>query len=157
MNSSTSAKLRSAWMPPAVAQAPIVTRDFEARRTSLDPLGVVRRGDRALDEREVVGTADGRARGLEEVGDLDRAGDASSSSSQSSRLSWQPSQEANFQTASLGCRGCRAAAITVSRTASNGRSGRSAKTGPSLQTKIGPNWQCPQRPTAHFMLRSSET
>src|SRR5690554_3858989 len=29
---------------------------------------------------------------------------ASSSSSQSSRLSWQPSQEANFQTASLGLR-----------------------------------------------------
>src|SRR5512142_2626408 len=29
---------------------------------------------------------------------------ASSSSSQSSRLSWQPSQDANFQTASLGLR-----------------------------------------------------
>ena len=30
---------------------------------------------------------------------------ASSSSSQSSSESWQPSQEANFQTASLGLRG----------------------------------------------------
>ncbi len=30
------------------------------------------------------------------------------------------------------------------------------KTGPSLQTKAGPNWQWPQTPTAHFMLRSME-
>ena len=29
-------------------------------------------------------------------------------------------------------------------------------TGPSLQTKVGPNWQCPQKPTAHFMFRSME-
>ena len=28
------------------------------------------------------------------------------------------------------------------------------KTGPSLQTKSGPNWQWPHRPMAHFMLRS---
>ena len=42
-NSSTSAKLRSAWMPPAVAQAPIVTSRRDACRTSLDPLGVVGR------------------------------------------------------------------------------------------------------------------
>ena len=34
VNSSTSLKLRSAWMPPAVAQAPMVTRKREARRTS---------------------------------------------------------------------------------------------------------------------------
>ena len=30
------------------------------------------------------------------------------------------------------------------------------KTGPSLQTKAGPNWQWPQTPTAHFMLRSMD-
>ena len=55
MNSSTSAKLRSAWIPPAVAQAPIVTSRRGVRADLADPLGVVRRGDRALDEREVVG------------------------------------------------------------------------------------------------------
>ena len=33
MNSSTSAKLRSAWMPPAVAQAPIVTSRRDMLRT----------------------------------------------------------------------------------------------------------------------------
>src|SRR6516162_8369585 len=32
-NSWTSAKFRRAWMPPAVAQAPIVTRRRERRRT----------------------------------------------------------------------------------------------------------------------------
>ncbi len=32
--SATSAKLRSAWMPPLVAQAPIVTKRREALRTS---------------------------------------------------------------------------------------------------------------------------
>ena len=52
--SSTSAKLRSAWMPPAVAQAPIVTSRCESRRICADPLGVVRGRHRALDEREVV-------------------------------------------------------------------------------------------------------
>ena len=29
-------------------------------------------------------------------------------------------------------------------------------TGPSLQMKHGPNWQWPQKPTAHFMFRSIE-
>ena len=28
-------------MPPAVAHAPIVTRNLDAARTSLDPLGVI--------------------------------------------------------------------------------------------------------------------
>ena len=34
MKSSTSWKLRSAWIPPAVAHAPIVTSRFETRRIS---------------------------------------------------------------------------------------------------------------------------
>src|ERR1700693_3225386 len=33
VNSRTSLKLRSAWMPPAVAQAPMVTRARDCRRT----------------------------------------------------------------------------------------------------------------------------
>ena len=41
----------------------------------LDPLGVVRRRDRALDEREVVRPVRHRARRLAEVGDVDRAGE----------------------------------------------------------------------------------
>src|SRR5208337_3606563 len=45
---------------------------------------------------------------------------ASSSSSQSSRLNWQPSQEENFQTASLGLR----KAISDLRLAKNGRDAR---------------------------------
>ena len=65
--------LRSAWMPPAVAQAPIVTSFFETRRTSLDPLDVVLRRHRPLDERQVVRPLGGRAPRLDEVGDLDLA------------------------------------------------------------------------------------
>ncbi|HEY6411285.1 MAG TPA: hypothetical protein VIY29_27815, partial [Ktedonobacteraceae bacterium] len=55
--------------------------------------------DRPLNQREIVGTFDDGARGLGEVGDFYFA---SNSSSQSSKLNWQPSQEANFQTASFG-------------------------------------------------------
>ena len=73
VNSRTSLKLRSAWMPPAVAQAPIVTRKRDCLRTSLDPLRVVGGRDRALDEGQVVGPLHDLARGLEEVGDLDLA------------------------------------------------------------------------------------
>ena len=40
-----------------------------------DALGVMRRGDRPLDQRQVVGPLDDGARRLGEVGDLDRAGD----------------------------------------------------------------------------------
>jgi hypothetical protein len=39
----------------------------------LDPLGIVRRRHRALDERDVVGTIDDRRGGFQEVGDLDGA------------------------------------------------------------------------------------
>ena len=42
-NSFTSAKFLSAWIPPAVAQAPIVISAFDCSRTLQDPLGVVRR------------------------------------------------------------------------------------------------------------------
>ena len=40
----------------------------------LDALGVVRRGDRAFDQGDVVRALDDGARGLGEIGDLDRAG-----------------------------------------------------------------------------------
>ena len=75
---------------------------------------------------------------------------ASSSSSQSSSDSWQPSQEANFHTAScawrsqLGHPHQRLDDVV-------------AEHGPSLQMNSGPSWQCPQCPMAHFMLRSSES
>ena len=75
MNSSTFAQFRSAWMPPAVAQAPIVTRNRHCWRIMLDPLDVVGRRDRPLDQADVVGPGDLLGAGLEEVGDLDRVGD----------------------------------------------------------------------------------
>ena len=69
-------------------------------------------------------------------------------------LSWQPSQEANFQTASFGL--ARAISQLPHRAAAARRASQ-RNTGPSLQMKAGPSWQCPQSPIAHFMLRSIDT
>ena len=105
MKSSTSAKFLSAWTPPAVAQAPIVTSFFDESAHLLDPLRVVRGRDRALDEREVVRALALVARLASRKYAISTSpASASSSSSQSSSESWQPSQEANFQTASFGFR-----------------------------------------------------
>src|SRR5215469_12039717 len=102
MNCLTSLKLRSAWMPPAVAQAPMVTRYFEARRTcwirSLS-CGVVM--DPSTSERS-YGPFTFARDASRKLAISTSPATASNSSSQSSRLNWQPSQEANFQTASLG-------------------------------------------------------
>ena len=62
-------------MPPAVAQAPIVTRCFDCLPHLADALGIVRGGDRSLDQREIVGPVRDGARRFGEIGDLDRAGE----------------------------------------------------------------------------------
>src|ERR1700756_543022 len=96
-----SAKLRSACTPPAVAHAPMVTSSLDCSRisrmrcsswwvvidpstsdTSYGPPTI------ALDASAKVAICTWSAR-------------VSSSSSQSSRVSWQPSQEANFHTANV--------------------------------------------------------
>ena len=74
-NSSTSAKLRRACTPPAVAHAPMVTRILDCSRISLNAPFVGGGGDRALHQRHVVGSADDRAGGFEEGGDLHLLGD----------------------------------------------------------------------------------
>ena len=57
-------------------------------------------------------------------------------------MSWQPSQDANFQTASFG------RAAHSSRTASQGAATRrTGRPGPSRQMSVGPSWQWPQWPT----------
>src|SRR5512143_2464097 len=102
VNSRTSLKLRSAWMPPAVAQAPIVTRKRDCLRTcwmrsascevviepstsvtSYGPFTTSREASRKF----AISTSPTTAR---------------SSSSQSRSDSWQPSHEANLNTASFG-------------------------------------------------------
>ncbi len=62
-------------MPPAVAHAPIVTSAFESLRTRWIRSASCCGRDRAFDEREVVGALDRPARRLEEVRDLDLAGE----------------------------------------------------------------------------------
>ncbi len=145
-------------MPPAVAQAPMVTRPRERRAHLLDALGVVGRGDRALDQREVVGTLDaprGSPRGSRRSRPRRRA--ASSSSSQSSSVSWQPSQEANFQTASFGRSAWSVRPSQLPHRRSAAAAGRAENTGPSRQTKCSRSWQWPHSPMPHRMLRSIDT
>src|SRR5271167_967420 len=102
MNCLTSLKLRNAWIPPAVAQAPIVTRNFEFRRTCWmrsASCGVVM--DPSTSERS-YGPFNTARDASAKLAISTSPATANSSSSQSSRLNWQPSQEANFQTASFG-------------------------------------------------------
>src|SRR6266566_400490 len=102
MNSLTFLKLRRACMPPAVAQAPIVTRYLEARRTwwiRSSSCGVVI--DPSTSERSYGPFTTARDASGKLAISISPA-TASNSSSQSSKLSWQPSQEANFQTARFG-------------------------------------------------------
>ena len=58
-------------MPPAVAHAPIVIRNFESSPDSLNSLGVVWRGDRTFDQGHVVRPRSNAAGRLQEIGDLD--------------------------------------------------------------------------------------
>ena len=64
MNSSTSFQFRSAWMPPAVAHAPMVISVSALPAHFLDALGVVMGGDRAFDQADVVRALQHRARGF---------------------------------------------------------------------------------------------
>ena len=86
-------------MPPAVAQAPIVTSVGRRGAQPDDLLGLLRRADRAFDEA-------GRRTGPDERREVasanstmsTRSAIASSSSSRSSSVSWQPSHDANLTT-----------------------------------------------------------
>jgi hypothetical protein len=99
-----SAPLRSAWMPPAVAHAPMVTSRPDWRRMStmrsaswavvIEPST----SDTSYGPSTIVDVASGKYEMAT------RSATASSSSSQSSRLSWQPSHDANFHTARVGRR-----------------------------------------------------
>src|SRR5918994_80268 len=68
----------------------------------LDALRLVERCDRALDERHVVGPPTVALLASRKYAISSSPASMSSSSSQSSTVSWQPSQEENFHTARLG-------------------------------------------------------
>ena len=98
----TSAKLRSAWMPPATAQAPMATRTRDCSlisRMRSASLAVV------MDPSTIdtsYGPATTALDASRKCAIFTWPARASSSSSQSSRVSWQPSQDANFHTARVG-------------------------------------------------------
>src|ERR1043166_684546 len=102
VKSFTSAKFRSAWIPPDVAHAPIVIRNFEERRTCWirsASWGVViepSTSDTSYGPLTTARDASGK------LAISIAPATASNSSSQSRRLNWQPSHDANFQTASFG-------------------------------------------------------
>src|SRR5829696_6098743 len=117
-----------------------------------DPLGVIGGGDRALDQREVVGALHLAAGRLQEVGDLDLVGQRDQLA-----LEVEQGELAAIAGGELPDRQLGALVIHSSLTPSRVPIRPTGKTGPSLQTKRWASWQCPQWPTAHFMLRSSET
>ena len=90
---------------------------------------------------------------LEEIGDVDGAGDGRSSSSQSSE-GWQPSQEENFQTASLGLRAVPPSDLPNAENRTQLFVGEDRAI---AQTKGRAGLAVAARPMAHFMLRSIET
>ena len=155
MKSSTSAKLRSAWMPPAVAQAPIVTSCRDDAPHLLDPLGVVRRGDRALDQREVVRALDRRAaspRGSRRSRPRRRAR-AARPRSRAARAGSRRRRRTSRRRASACRRGAHSSrtassALDARRSGTPGRRGRSAS-GRAGSGRSGRRRSC--------MLRSSET
>ena len=102
MNSETSAKLRSAWIPPDVAHAPIVMSAPDWRRISWirsASCGVVI--EPSTSERSYGPSTTALVASRKSEMSIWPV-IASSSSSRSSSVSWQPSHDANFQTASVG-------------------------------------------------------
>ena len=129
-------------------------RHEEARLLAhlLDALGVVRRGDRALDEGEVVGALLHLARGLEEVRDLDLADDGEElvlavEERELAAVAGGELEDGETRPRHLTPPACR-------RTAGSGRSGRRGR---PCTRRTGRTGSGRTRPTAHFMFRSIET
>ena len=147
------AKLRSAWIPPAVAQAPIVTSIRDCSRIWRIRSTSVGGGDRALDQRHVVRARAGRRwtpRGSARSGPPPASGEQLV-------LAVEQGQLAAVAGGELPHGEGRACAITAPGRSAAARPRRSRRPGPSRQTSSGPSWQCPHSPMPHFMLRSSDT
>ena len=152
-------------MPPAVAQAPIVTRSVRHGAQPDDLLGLLRRADRALDEEDVE-RAGRAARGrLGELDDVEPLGDREQlvlevEEGQLAAVARGELDDADPRPAwRLGARRRRACRTASPSAGPPGRtrspSSATEKTGPSRQTKNGPSWQWPHSPTPQAMFRSS--
>ena len=84
--------------------APIVTRNLRVAAHLANALHVVGRGDRAFDQRDVVRPWLDAAAGFEKVHHLQLSGQGQQFVLRASNESWQPSHEANLNTASRGVR-----------------------------------------------------
>ena len=98
-------QLRSAWMPPAVAQAPIVTRVVARGAQAEQLLELLVRADRALDEEDVERSGRAARGRLGELDDVEPLGDREQVVLEVEDVSWQPSHEANLTTPTRGRRG----------------------------------------------------
>ena len=148
MKSSTSAKFFSAWIPPAVAQAPIVTRRFESARTSLIRSASCAFVTEPSTSERSYGPSTRAAPASRKYAMSISPASASSSSSQSRSESWQPSQDANFQTARVGFSFTARAPPAGARARPRSRPGRRGRSG-SGRAGSGRTSRAPQR-----MLRS---
>ena len=126
-----------------------------ARRTSWIRSASCGRRDRALDQREVVGAVDRRrASPPGSRRSRSRPASADSSSSKSSRRELAAVAGGELPDRELRARAARSQLPHPEERRRSGRPGRPAR---PCRRSGGPSWQCPQWPTAHFMLRSSET
>ncbi len=130
-------------------------RDEQARLLAnlVDPLDVVRRRHRSLDERDVVRAGELGARRLGEVGDLERAGDREQLvlAVEQGELAAVAGGELPHGELRFRGDGAHSSRTSISRSISSNRN-----TGPSRQISTGPSWQWPQWPSPHCMLRSIE-
>ena len=100
-----------------------------------DALGVVRRGDRSLDQRQIVrAVRDGTRRFQESWRSRPRRRASGARPRNRASESWQPSQEANFQTASSGAPSSRSP-FQISRMVKISAIRSNRMTGPSLQRR----------------------
>ena len=151
VNSRTSAKLRSAWMPPAVAQAPIVTRRFDCARTSRIRSASSRVVTEPSTSDRSYGPVADRARRLEEVRDLDLPGDR-----EQLVLAVEQAQLAAVARGELPDRELRLRASQLRHREQRLDRGVREHRPVASDEDVGPNWQRPHWPSAHFMLRSIE-
>ena len=149
-----------AWIPPAVAHAPIVTRVVVSRRRRSKLLELLVRADRALDEEDVERSGRAARGCLREFDDVEPLGDGEQvileiEDGQLAAVARGELDDADPRSARRAPASWRATSEPLRR--ERGPSSARLNTGPSWHTKNRPSWQWPHRPTPHDMLRSSVT
>src|ERR1019366_3495200 len=107
------------------------------------------RGNRSLNQRHVVRAVEDLRTRLEKIADLHFACDVEEFVFQIQHLQLAAVTGSQFENRQARfCIACH----QNSSLPKNGSIVENWNTGPCLQMKAGPSWQCPQKPMAHFIL-----